>query len=440
MNTQLRNFDIFPRIVRENTKTTITIRPLGDHAKKIISDKKVTVMVLPQTEKESLMSSSRNSKYVLEANEDGCLEIKDHPFGCEQEYMIKVYDFEFEGSYRDFDYEQKMNPTLKLAVYAVADDLFELRPFKGDMHIHTYRSDGRETPAIVAATYRKSGYDFIAITDHHKYEGSIEAINDFNNVPIDFKIIPGEEVHSPDNDVHLISLGADYSITELYKKDPEAYRKEVHEIMETLDIDEDINKFAFAACLWVFKKIKEANGLRLFVHPHWECDMYNVPDKFTKELFKSGAFDVFEILSGVSKLPTNERQLALYNEMRLEGYDVPFVGSSDCHGCLNFMFDTTKTIVFAKSCEKEDIKLSIMNKYTVAIDSYDGNDYRTHGSYRLTRYARFLMENYFPEHDELCFEEGIQMKYYALGKENSVKHLELLKGRTKKFLEHCFNG
>jgi hypothetical protein len=438
MNTQLRNFDIFPRIVRENTKTTITIKPLGDHAKKKIGGKKFTVVILPQTENESLMSSSKSKKYVLESNKDGCLVIENHPFGSEQEYLIKIYDFEFEGLYKDLDYVRKINPMLKFAVYALAEDLFELRPYKGDMHIHTYRSDGRETPAIVAATYRKSGYDFISITDHHEYNGSIEAIKAYKDAPIDFVVIPGEEVHTPDNDIHLISLGADYSITDIYKKNPEKYRADVNEIMETLDIDEDINKFAFAACLWAFNKIKEANGLRLFVHPHWEVDTYHVPDKFTKELFKTGAIDAFEILSGVSKLPTNERQLALYNDLRLQGYDIPFVGSSDCHGCLNYMFDTTKSIVFAKSCKKEDIKTAITNKYTVAVDTYEGNDYRIHGSYRLSVYARFLMENYYPEHDELCFEEGIQMKRYALGIEDSVKHLEILKGRTSEFLKHCF--
>jgi hypothetical protein len=48
------------------------------------------------------------------------------------------------------------------------------------------------------------------------------------------------------------------------------------------------------------------------------------------------------------------------------------------------------------------------------------------------------MENYYPEHDELCFEEGIQMKRYALGKEDSINHLKLLQGRTSEFLEHCF--
>ena len=51
-------------------------------------------------------------------------------------------------------------------VYAVEEDLAELRAFKGDTHLHSNRSDGEGTPFEVACQYRAAGYDFIAITDH----------------------------------------------------------------------------------------------------------------------------------------------------------------------------------------------------------------------------------------------------------------------------------
>ena len=38
--------------------------------------------------------------------------------------------------------------------------------FKGNLHCHTTKSDGKLTPEEVKAFYRKRGYDFLAMTDH----------------------------------------------------------------------------------------------------------------------------------------------------------------------------------------------------------------------------------------------------------------------------------
>ena len=41
------------------------------------------------------------------------------------------------------------------------------RWYKGNTHVHTYRSDGRAFPQEVAALYRRIGWDFLALTDHN---------------------------------------------------------------------------------------------------------------------------------------------------------------------------------------------------------------------------------------------------------------------------------
>jgi predicted metal-dependent phosphoesterase TrpH len=87
------------------------------------------------------------------------------------------------------------NKSYSFSVYSVNDDLLSRVPYKGDMHIHTYYSDGIESPAYVASSCRKIGLDFVAITDHGKYFPSIEAIDTFKDLDLDFKIFPGEEVH-----------------------------------------------------------------------------------------------------------------------------------------------------------------------------------------------------------------------------------------------------
>lgn len=433
MNQQLRNYDIYPRIVKQNTNTKITIKPLGEHVKFDL-DSKYVVHVLPTIESDALMQETCSRLYEVDVCDDGTIVI-DHLFKDEQEHYIRIFN-KGEEDHRDKRLTQ-------LSVYSVAEDLYELRPYKGDLHIHTHNSDGKEAPAIVASYYRKGGFDFISITDHHKYYPSLDAINAYKDAPIDILLMPGEEVHPPQNDVHSINIGSRYSVNELFKNDEDSYRKEVEEIMQSLDVDKDIDQFAYAACVWVANKIKESGGLAIFPHPHWIANVYHVPDRFSNELFKNNVYEAFELLGGQS-LEENEMQVAFYHQLRANGNDIPIVGSSDSHGCIPYkgetLFHKTRTVVFAKECKQDEILGAIRKKYSVAIDDYnEKGDYRVHGSYRLVSYTRFLMENYFPLHDELCFEEGIQMKEYALGNNDSLKYLELFKGRTKKYMEHCFS-
>ena len=63
---------------------------------------------------------------------------------------------------------------LTFEIYSLGEDLYKLNPYKGDTHMHSTESDGLFTPAEVVAAYYERGYDYIAITDHHKYKGSAE--------------------------------------------------------------------------------------------------------------------------------------------------------------------------------------------------------------------------------------------------------------------------
>ena len=40
------------------------------------------------------------------------------------------------------------------------------RFWKGNLHTHSTKSDGKLTPSEVMAAYRGHGYDFLALTDH----------------------------------------------------------------------------------------------------------------------------------------------------------------------------------------------------------------------------------------------------------------------------------
>lgn len=66
------------------------------------------------------------------------------------------------------------------------------------------------------------------------------------------------------------------------------------------------------------------------------------------------------------------------------------------------------TIVFAEELVVDAIKDAIRGAKTVA-----GNENKLYGDYRLVKYAYFLLENYYPAHDEKRGKLGAEMLRYA---------------------------
>lgn len=87
------------------------------------------------------------TEYKVTPDGDGCIRVT-HTFRGESEYYVRIFK---EGA-----------RIVQLSVYAVLPDLVGRYPYMGDMHMHSTMSDGKEHPYIVAANYRKSGYDFMA--------------------------------------------------------------------------------------------------------------------------------------------------------------------------------------------------------------------------------------------------------------------------------------
>ena len=54
-----------------------------------------------------------------------------------------------------------------LAASAVLSAAEEARWYKGNLHTHTYWSDGDDFPEMVADWYKSHGYDFLALSDHN---------------------------------------------------------------------------------------------------------------------------------------------------------------------------------------------------------------------------------------------------------------------------------
>lgn len=423
MKTHLHYYDIYPKVVSTGDTKEITIKPLGRHAE-FKPDMVYTVKVLGFNQGDPNYYTKRNNviQYDIKVNEEKTLTFA-HEFVDEQEYAVRVY------------LDEKL--IVALSVYAVSDDLIGRYPYIGDLHMHSFRSDGKEAPEIVVANYRKFGYDFITITDHHRYYPSLEAIDAYKGIDMDYLIVTGEEVHLPGTDVHIVNFGGDYSVNAIIEGsqqssevgDDEKYRSNgvtppaiiardeynarVDDIAKNITDTDILEKRDYAVCKWGFDQIKKANGLAIFCHPYWISNVYQVPETLTEYIMEKQEFDAFEVLGGENYFEQNGFQAIRYYEDLAKNRVYPIVGSTDSHGSVNNTNAyVARTMVFSPENSKDKLIASIKSLHSVAIDGISEMP-RLIGSSRYVRYAQFLLTNYLPIHDELCFEEGRLMREYV---------------------------
>ncbi len=427
MDAILEQYDMYPKVFPVNTDVEMTLCALKP-ANAFTGEYIVQFCSLDHGSEEWMLY-----EIPVTAGEDKALH-----FTCrleeEGEYFVRV----FQGG-----------QLFKMSVYALEADLACRIPLRGDLHLHSTRSDGVQSPEIVCANYRKLGYDFLVLTDHHRYYPSLEAMEAYKEADMTLNILPGEEVHLPMTDVHIVNAGGMYSINGLLYSNAqfkecgddlskrsfngeapamitdEEYERQILEIMESdrcADCPPRVNKQSFAVCCWAFDRIREAGGLGIFAHPFWIAYQYNVATDLTLYMMKKHPFDAFEVLGGENYYDMNGLQTALYYEEYKEGRVHPIVGSTDSHNSepSNRNYDVCSTIVFAHANEREDILQSIRDMYSLAVDTIS-KEFRLVGGFRLQRYGCFLMQNWYPIHDMLAAEDGALMSKYCAGEANAAE-------------------
>ena len=279
-----------------------------------------------------------------------------------------------------------------MEIYALEDDLLMKHPLKGDHHMHTYMSDGKDSPMYMAAAACRHGYDYCVITDHRQYEPSLIARDFFAPTGVDFLVIPGEEVHSPDNPVHIINLGGAHSVNDWWRDHEDEYRAAVQQEMAAMDEPMlDADRYTAAASQVMFDRIRQEGGVAVLCHPHWIISRgFNEHEDVTDYLFDHKRFDALELIAGGAYEIGTQMQLSYYNDRE----NMPILGNSDAHGCFGDKLEPGNyTIAFADALDGEAIKDAIRAGLTVA-----ANENRFYGDYRLVKYAYFLQQNYFPMH------------------------------------------
>lgn len=458
MKEHLYRYLVTPMVLRVQQPTPMTVRPM-DVLWQFDPARSYTVTLKPMTRRtrqSNLEAEDPQDPFYLRCVADGQYDPALMPQWI-QSYAATVQDgclhftavCDNEEEYRIIvrDDAGKTYPSLR--IYALRDDLYAKRPLKGDLHVHSCRSDGREAPAVVAANYRMAGFDFTVISDHGRYYPSREAQQAYEGVPLGMLIVNGEEVHAPENYVHIIHFGGRHSVNELFQNDPDRYFQEVSEIARNEEIPY-YDKFLYAANLWCIRRIREAGGLAVFCHPQWVYhDQQNDPDELARLFLARGEFDAFELIGGqVSQ--ENDLQVAFWNDLRAEGHRIPVVGSSDSHGTLEHgLYDQMYTIVFADEFSVDGIIRAVKQGNSTAvefrkkqgpIDYYytDGDEYSVHASYRLVAYTRFLIDEYFARTRIMAAQEGSLMRDYLFGVPTAKQHLADLRHRLDDFYSLAF--
>ena len=315
---------------------------------------------------------------------------------------------------------------LEFRIYSLEPDLFRLRPFKGDLHLHSNRSDGRESVAQVASIARFRGLDFIGITDHRRYFSSAEAAELMCASGDGLLICPGEEVHLPGapgrlfesgdpcfrtrwvwrrSPVHLVNFGGGVSVNDLADQDEGRFRREVEEaareLPETLPVTD---RWSIASTEWAFRRIRENGGLAILSHPYWQVNGRTaISEAVLESLIARRNFDALEIVNG-SYAESNFLAIARYRQAREEGGRFSGIAVTDGHRFEREELQKMPyTLIFTPSLSRESIIEAVRAGYCCGAMPAAGEPLPLLcGNFRLVRYGYFLLREYFPRHDALC--------------------------------------
>ncbi|MCR5263995.1 MAG: hypothetical protein K6D94_08985 [Clostridiales bacterium] len=438
-------YEIFPAVALKGTPTEFAVRGLGIQ-KALEPGIEYIIRVLPQEENissKTLEISDYNRYEGIRAvcGEDGYLRFR-YTFNREQIYTLRLIGTRPDGS---------AGPLTDLRIFCAEKDLYIRTPMRGNTHCHTcMSSDGSEDPYLAAATYRRAGFDYLAITDHHNAMGSVYAVAESRDIPTEMSFYYGEEVHVPNPYIHAVNVGAlmpgDIGLDKWYHEHEYEVKSEVAKTAESCrdTLPPGIEPYDYAWRRWIADTIHSRGGVAILAHPFWEYDAHNTRDDMFRLLAKEKIYDAAEIAHGQEPGCSDANlQLAFWNDMRAEGISISPVGVDDAHRryfSWNYdsSFNEAYTVIFALDPSFGGFAEAVKGGYSAAVESYEKAPEHIIASYRLTKYTAFLFERYFPLHDELCFEEGCSMRDCYLGSGNSRDILSVLNGRVKRFTDRFF--
>lgn len=434
MNKQIFNYTVIPSVFPADKESTFRIHPLGDNVK-FVPDVTYTVTIREVETACAYYDDLPAAVYQVTPNAAGDLELT-HTFRGEQRHVLIVDrpECDLVSPYKEITGRNKFGENISalLNVYSLHEDLYGLKGYKGEVHCHTNLSDGIQDIYHTVGNYRSAGYDFLAITDHYISFGSEMVREIYADAPVDMTLLFGEEVHVPNERIHTVHLGGHSSVNQYFRDHREEVCREVEALAATLDFEDKNDKVNYAWHCWIAEKGRELGGISILAHPHWIWyDVYFVATSVTQRLLRNGIYDALDIRDS-----DMETSVALWNELRAEGLTIPVVGSTDSH--YTSAFDCNMpcrggyTLVFAKDRAEESLTAAIKNNLSVCVNTTGTPDF-VHGTYRLVKFSRFLLDNYYPYYMWLCRGQGVILSEYATADDSAKQCLALQNDRLRQF-------
>ena len=431
-------YDIYPKVVQTGVPTDITLAA-KNKAKAFTCEAYYIAFIPAGHQNIGFCRQWPEIDQLLVQPEHGALKFT-YTFAQEQEYHIWVYA----ATEADRGKSRKENileikTVTEQRVYALDADLYCRRPMVGDLHLHSSGSDGQEAPDFIAAQYRKAGYDFLSISDHHTMEPSIKLVEQFKDLEMGLTLYPAEEVHPPENAIHMLNFGGDYSVNAIFDDEPERYRKEVEQLQTWMEptLTDDLHAYRLCSCIWSAEQIRKAGGLAVLSHPMERWPLQYVSEEMLDWFLEHNIFDAMDV--AVFRPDAMLRQLARWNDARAKGWNIAITGIDDCHGSvISKSFMSGKTIVFAAENSRDGIVSAIKDGYNVVTHTVQGETPHVYGTYRFVDYAQFLLEEYFPLHDEVAFCEGVRIHDHNNGDPTAAEDIARISRRAKALEEKYF--
>ncbi len=425
-----QNYVIYPAVVKVGERAKMNILAT-ERAFLFFEDSEYTIDIIGvNTDVLEYRGDNVSNRVTISAIAKGGYIAFDYKFDEEMEYVISLRK---DGKIvQDF------------YIYALNADLYELTPLRGDLHSHSFRSDGLRDPAAHSGHYREQGYDFVALTDHNRYYPGGEVDEVFAGVNTGFARVYGEEVHCPGSVVHIVHVGGRESVAERYVLDKSGtYNAEIAEYESKVPSSvPEKYRAKYARAQWACDAIHAVGGLAIFPHPYWRLSVkcYNVCDELSEILLKSGMFDAYELVGSMGFTGVN-LSISHWAQLRAEGLKISVVGSSDVHKFEKSNdFPVHFTVCFAKGNDNDSIIEAIKKGLAVGVETADSGynlQHRAYGDHRLVMYAQFLLAHYFPNRMRIVEGEGIAMRRFAMG-EAPKELIELIAKQGQDYTDKFF--
>ncbi len=194
--------------------------------------------------------------------------------------------------------------------------------YKGNLHMHTTRSDGCLSPDDALSLYQKAGYDFAALTDHwaQSQNSSFGRMLLLSGCEWD----TGDMIHSPV--YHIIGVGMEREVKLEHSQPPQK----------------------------IIDAIREAGGMAILAHPAWSV---TDPEAVLSLTGLCGA----EIYNSISGLPWNGERAdsSLYFDLwASKGKLIPCMAADDSH---HYNGEQTRSylMVRAQECTQQALKKAL---------------------------------------------------------------------------------